>query len=217
MWKMRGWEVQKSHKHVSDTECARGHMHCDRVADQTRDLGRSRERASEHDDREARYWTRKLYEFEANDPDRWGHSGFKELYPEEFKSDGERTKKLGRHKMKKSKSDTEENLSKHSKKDSRKKKKKKKKKDEDAKRKKANCSNSGDSSDDSSASKDKQGRRRSKNRHKNKKSSKTRGRDDSSSGGSDDGESKRTSHSRRKRKRDLQKDSESGLNLKKKR
>ncbi|KAA8594079.1 hypothetical protein FQN60_004913 [Etheostoma spectabile] len=78
MWKMRNWEVHTSHpKHLSDTKNMRGHMHCDRVSD------RSRERVSEHDDREARYWSRKLYEFEANDPD----SGFKELYPEEFESD----------------------------------------------------------------------------------------------------------------------------------
>lgn len=46
-------------------------MHCDRVSDQRRDFNRSRERASEHDDREARYWTRKLYEFESNDPERY--------------------------------------------------------------------------------------------------------------------------------------------------
>lgn len=46
-------------------------MHCDRVSDQRRDFNRSREHASEHDDREARYWTRKLYEFESNDPDRY--------------------------------------------------------------------------------------------------------------------------------------------------
>lgn len=51
-------------------------MHCDRVSDEARDLGRGRERVSEHDDREARYWTRKLYEFEDKDPDRyavWSH------------------------------------------------------------------------------------------------------------------------------------------------
>ncbi|KAG7243155.1 hypothetical protein INR49_016530, partial [Caranx melampygus] len=173
MWKMRGWEMQMSHnKHFPDAECVRGRMHCDRVPDEARDLGRGRERVSEHDDREARYWTRKLYEFEDKDPDRWGHSGFKELYPEEFESDSEKikaTKKIGRHKLKKSKSDTEASLSKHSKKSSRKKKKKKKKKEEDIQRKKAKCSSSDNSSDNSSVAKDKQRRKRTKSRHKDKK------------------------------------------------
>ncbi|XP_058490041.1 NKAP domain containing 1 [Solea solea] len=219
MWKMRGWETR------SDTGGVRGHMHCDRIPDQT---SRSRGRVSEHDDREARIWTRKLYEFEANDPDRWGHSGFKELYPDEFESDGEKqgaTKNLGHHKRKKSKSDTKASISKHSKKSSRKKKKKKKKKDEGVKHKKAKCLSSDDSSEDSSddssedggAAKDKQGRKSTKSQHKDKKSAKTRGRDrDSSSGDSDGGDRKR--RARKKQKRDsLNKDSASGRNLKKKR
>lgn len=42
-------------------------MYCDR--DQSRDLSQSR--VSEHDDRDARHWTRKLYEFESKDPDRY--------------------------------------------------------------------------------------------------------------------------------------------------
>ncbi|XP_049919874.1 NKAP domain containing 1 [Epinephelus moara] len=221
MWKMRNWEVHRAHKHLSDTKSLRGQMHCDRVPDQPRDLSRSRERVSQHDDREARYWSRKLYEFEAGDPDRWGHSGFKELYPEEFESDSERnsgTKKIGRHKMKKSKSDTEASLSKRSKKSSRKKKKKKKKKDEEEKHKKAECSSSDSSSDDSSATKDKQRRKRTKSRHKNKKIAKSRGRDeDSSSGDSDDeGERERRTQKRKKRKQDSHKDSDSGPDSKKK-
>lgn len=220
MWKMRNWEVHRAHKHLSDTKSLRGQMHCDRVPDQPRDLSRSRERVSQHDDREARYWSRKLYEFEAGDPDRWGHSGFKELYPEEFESDSERnsgTKKIGRHKMKKSKSDTEASLSKRSKKSSRKKKKKKKKKEEEEKRKKAECSSSDSSSDDSSATKDKQRRKRTKSRHKNKKIAKSRGRDeDSSSGDSDDeGERERRTQKRKKRKQDSHKDCDSGPDSKK--
>ncbi|XP_035535967.1 uncharacterized protein NKAPD1 [Morone saxatilis] len=220
MWKMRGWETQMSHhKHLSATESARGQMHCDRVPDRARDLSQSRERVSEHDDREARYWTRKLYDFESNDPDRWGHSGFKELYPEEFESDGEKNsgaKKIGRHKMKKSKSSTDASLSKRSKKSSRKKKKKKKKKDEEEKRKKAECSSSSDSS---SATKDKQRRKRTKSRHKNKKTAKTRGRDEDSSSGDSDNEEERErrTRSRKKRKQDSHKDSDSGPNSKKKR
>ncbi|KAM6312533.1 uncharacterized protein NKAPD1 isoform 2-T3 [Podargus strigoides] len=37
----------------------------------------------------ARSWNKKLYECEANMPDRWGHSGYKELYPEEFDTDSD--------------------------------------------------------------------------------------------------------------------------------
>ncbi|XP_041655418.1 uncharacterized protein NKAPD1 isoform X2 [Cheilinus undulatus] len=215
MWKMRDWEIQMSHhKHLSDLQSVRGRMHCDRASDQRRDIGGSGERASEHDDREARYWTRKLYEFEAEDPERWGHSGFKELYPEEFDSDCEKKgakKKTGRHKTKKSKSEAK--LSKRSKKSSRKK-KKKKKKDEEGKRKKAESSSS---SHDSSDEKDKPQRKRTKSRQKSQKSTKNRGRDeDSSSGHSNDEEESRT-HRHKKRKQSSYKDSDSGPYSKKKR
>ncbi|KAK5929520.1 hypothetical protein CgunFtcFv8_010745 [Champsocephalus gunnari] len=217
MWKKRNYQVHTSHNtHFADTKSERGQMHCDR--DQPRDLSRgSRERGSEHDEKEARYWSRKLYEFEAKDSDRWGHSGFKELYPEEFERDSSDTKKSGRHKLKKAKSDTEASLSKRSKKSSRKKKKKKKKKDEAEKRKKAECSSSDSSSVDSNAPKDKQRRKRTKSRHKNKKTAKTRGREeDSSSGESNDEKEKRT-HRRKKRKQDSNKDSDSGPNSKRSR
>lgn len=206
MWKMRDWEVHTSqHKHLSADTSMRGHMHCDRVSDQSKHIGRSREQISEHDDREARYWTRKLYEFEANDPDRWGHSGFKELYPEEFNSDSESSgsKKTGSNKMKKSKSGKEASISKRSKKSSRKKKKKKKKKEEEGKRKKAECWSSDSSSDDSSAVRDRQRRKRTKSRHKNKKTVKKEKDPDSSSVDSDnDKERERRTSSRKKRKQD---------------
>ncbi|XP_042342670.1 NKAP domain containing 1 [Plectropomus leopardus] len=216
MWKMRDWEVHGAHrKHLSDAKSLSGQMHCDRVSNQPR------ERVSEHDDRGARYWSRKLDEFEANDPDRWGHSGFRELYPEEFESDSEKNsarKKIGRHKRKKFKSDTEASLSKRSKKSSRKKKKKKKKKDEGEKRKKAEFSSSNSSSDESNATKDKQQRKRIKSPHKSKKIAKARGRhEDSSSEDSDDeGERERRTQRRKKRKQDSHKDSDSGPNSKKK-
>ncbi|XP_032977724.1 uncharacterized protein NKAPD1 isoform X1 [Rhinolophus ferrumequinum] len=35
----------------------------------------------------AKSWNKKLYDYEADMPDRWGHSGYKELYPEEFETD----------------------------------------------------------------------------------------------------------------------------------
>ncbi|XP_037697359.1 uncharacterized protein NKAPD1 isoform X2 [Choloepus didactylus] len=41
----------------------------------------------EDDFLKAKSWNKKLYDYEANMPDRWGHSGYKELYPEEFETD----------------------------------------------------------------------------------------------------------------------------------
>ncbi|TNN01703.1 NKAP domain containing 1 [Takifugu flavidus] len=211
MWKMRDWEIQKSHpRTMSDTENKRRRMYCD----QPRYLSQSR--VSEHDDREARYWTRKLYEFESNDPDRWGHSGFKELYPEEFKSDSEEspTVKTKRHKTKKSKS--EAGSPKRSKKSSRKKKKKKKKKSDGEKRKKAESLSS---SDDTGAPKDRQRRKKRKSPCKNHKYLKISKKEEESSSedSSDDEERERRTSDHKKRKLDSHRDSDSGLSAKKRR
>lgn len=45
--------------------------------------------ALEDDFLKAKSWNKKLYDYEANMPDRWGHSGYKELYPEEFETDSD--------------------------------------------------------------------------------------------------------------------------------
>ncbi|XP_034025034.1 uncharacterized protein NKAPD1 [Thalassophryne amazonica] len=202
MWKMRDWEMQMSqHKHLSATECVRGRMHCDRMTDYSRAVDQSRECVSDGSDRVARYWTRKLYEFEASDPDRWGHSGFKELYPEVFESEGEEaggTKESGRHKMKKSKSGTETRLSKHSKKS----RKKKKKKDDD-KQKKVECLSSSGGGGDINDGGDRRRRKVSKSRHKSKKTPKPRGRQEDSS----DDEEDRRACTPKKRKSDSNRDS----------
>ncbi|XP_062376929.1 NKAP domain containing 1 isoform X2 [Sardina pilchardus] len=162
MWKLRGREKHvppSDHSSRKPPSTARGYMHCDRDEDDSspsRDRGGVRDRLSERhergrplsdrDEREARYWTRKLYEFEANDPDRWGHSGFKELYPEEFKSDGGESSGGDdnvRHKKKKCKSSREADHRKHSSKSSKKKKRKKEKKKQ--RRAETSDSDSGDS------------------------------------------------------------------------
>ncbi|XP_013397387.1 uncharacterized protein NKAPD1-like [Lingula anatina] len=65
---------------------------------------------------ESTFWMRQLQKFEEKDPDRWGHAGYKEMYPDEFASDrsddegsrkrsrsGERRKKEGKKKKKKHK------------------------------------------------------------------------------------------------------------------
>ncbi|XP_023835590.1 uncharacterized protein NKAPD1 isoform X1 [Salvelinus sp. IW2-2015] len=171
MWKLRWMEKGPSTSHKPmppSSNPSRSHMHCDRVEDGSVDrLGdrlRRREHSSGQDEREARYWTKELYDFEANDPDRWGHSGFKELYPEEFKSDWERDRgddQNGHCRKKNTKSRLKTAKSKHLKKSSKKKKKKKKKKEE---------KRTGESDGESSSDSVKQKRKSSKSKHKRKKS-----------------------------------------------
>ncbi|XP_061537408.1 NKAP domain containing 1 isoform X2 [Phycodurus eques] len=137
MWKMRGWEVQMSNNsHVSATKSIRGQMHCDRFSYQSRV-------SSEHDDREARYWTRKLYDFEDNDPDSDKSSTTKKKGSQSKASESKRSKK--KKKKKKKKKQTEEEEGQRKKADSsndsnrtksRHKSKKKERKDEDGLRRK---------------------------------------------------------------------------------
>uniref|UniRef100_W5M058 NKAP domain containing 1 n=1 Tax=Lepisosteus oculatus TaxID=7918 RepID=W5M058_LEPOC len=97
MWKMREKERQtlgdhaRWHRRKLDHDLSRGRMRCDGFDEEELpgDGGAATAQSSEGDVREARHWTKKLYEFEAGDPDRWGHSGFKELYPEEFETDSD--------------------------------------------------------------------------------------------------------------------------------
>ncbi|KAF4104084.1 NKAP domain containing 1 [Onychostoma macrolepis] len=170
MWKLRDLERQTSSAHFPKQ---RGRMHCDRCLDDSEGsmrerLGDRRDEMSERDEREARYWTRKLYEFEANDPDRWGHSGFKELYPEDFYSDGGKDCSNSKHKRKKHKNKLDADIEKSSKKSSKKKKKKKEKK-----RRKTAASGSETCSDAEDTVRRKQRRKggkskRRKKEHKNK-------------------------------------------------
>ncbi|PKK19821.1 hypothetical protein A306_00012257 [Columba livia] len=99
MWKIREWEKQteetywrRQSRMLSDTSSSR--MRSDgfdedgyRADWKTRN---SQFLDSVDDDLlRARSWNKKLYECEANMPDRWGHSGYKELYPEEFDTDSD--------------------------------------------------------------------------------------------------------------------------------
>ncbi|KAL0973237.1 hypothetical protein UPYG_G00200820 [Umbra pygmaea] len=134
MWKLRGMEKgpSTSQRLMPPSDLSRSHMHCDRVEDGSGDRLRDRLGRQEHSSgqysREARYWTKQLYDFEANDPDRWGHSGFKELYPEEFKSDGESDSGNNHHRRKKKKASSSETSKSHLKKSSKRKKRKKEEK-----------------------------------------------------------------------------------------
>ncbi|XP_066566611.1 uncharacterized protein NKAPD1 [Amia ocellicauda] len=212
MWKKRELEVQvpteqtKWHRRMLAPDPGRARMHSDGWADA--ELPQTQRevttRSSEEDLREARHWTKKLYTFEANDPDRWGHSGFKELYPEEFESgsDKQHSDDENIQQQKKAPKSTSREPSKH--KHSKKSVKKKKQKKKVRKRKKEEEESDSDGSD-------RRKRRKKSSKGKRKKRRKEKGgkkesHSDSSGGGSS-GESEaedrgeRPARDRRKRHR----------------
>ncbi|XP_077162069.1 uncharacterized protein NKAPD1 [Paroedura picta] len=94
---------------------------------------------TEDDLRHARYWNKKLYECEASMPDRWGHSGYKELYPEEFDTDSDQRERDGQNSLngkRKSQAGRQSSLELPKKKKAKKSHKKKRKKKSHKKRKK---------------------------------------------------------------------------------
>ncbi|KAA0701956.1 NKAP domain containing protein 1 [Triplophysa tibetana] len=188
MWKQRNLEQQASSTHLPKQS---GQMHCDRYLDSKGSMqDRLGDRLSERDEKEARYWTRKLYEFEANDPDRWGHSGFKELYPEEFQLDGKKDCSDSKHRRKKRSIALKPDMEKNSKKSSKKKKKKKKKKKRTGGSGSESCSGAEDSR------RREESKKAGKNKHRKKKhKSKERTQDSSS----EDSHSEKRLKTRRKR------------------
>uniref|UniRef100_A0A8D0H0I9 NKAP domain containing 1 n=1 Tax=Sphenodon punctatus TaxID=8508 RepID=A0A8D0H0I9_SPHPU len=100
MWKIRELEKQtqeiysgRQRRVLSD--CSSSRMRCDGFDDDSQRADwkakniDSISMTMEDDLLRARYWNKKLYDCEANMPDRWGHSGYKELYPEEFDSESD--------------------------------------------------------------------------------------------------------------------------------
>uniref|UniRef100_A0A9J8AGP5 NKAP domain containing 1 n=1 Tax=Cyprinus carpio carpio TaxID=630221 RepID=A0A9J8AGP5_CYPCA len=147
MWKMRDLERQTLSAHLPKH---RGGMHCDRYLEGSEGsmrerLGDRRDEMSERDEKEARYWTQKLYEFEANDPDR-----------EKDCSDS-------KHRRKKHKNKPDADIEKSSKKSSKKKKKKKEKK-----RRKSAASGSETCSGEEDTGRRKQRRKGGKSKHRKK-------------------------------------------------
>uniref|UniRef100_A0A671R1W0 NKAP domain containing 1 n=1 Tax=Sinocyclocheilus anshuiensis TaxID=1608454 RepID=A0A671R1W0_9TELE len=145
MWKLRDLEQQASSAHFPKQ---RGRMHCDRYLDDSEWSMRERlgDRRDEMSEREAR----KLYEFEASDPDRGKDCS------------------NSKHKRKKHKNKLDADIEKSSKKSSKKKKKKKEKK-----RRKTAASGSETCSDAEDTVRRKQRRKggkskRRKKEHKNK-------------------------------------------------
>ncbi|XP_054251570.1 uncharacterized protein NKAPD1 isoform X2 [Indicator indicator] len=98
MWKIREWEKQteetywkRQSRMLSDTS---SRMRSDGFDEDSHRADWRTKNSQfldlvEDDLLRARSWNKKLYECEANMPDRWGHSGYKELYPEEFDTDSD--------------------------------------------------------------------------------------------------------------------------------
>ncbi|XP_024062946.1 uncharacterized protein NKAPD1 [Terrapene carolina triunguis] len=129
----------------------------------------------------ARTWNKKLYECEANMPDRWGHSGYKELYPEEFDTDSDQQEKdeqnavNGKRKSHPGEQSVPESLKRKRPKKSQKKKQKKRSHKKRKKRKKEKVKASSDSSQESECSEEgTSGTRKGKHKHKHKKKTRKR-------------------------------------------
>ncbi|KAM9767145.1 uncharacterized protein NKAPD1 isoform 2-T3 [Dama dama] len=166
----------------------------------------------------AKSWNKKLYDYEANMPDRWGHSGYKELYPEEFETDSDQQDITnGKKTSPQVKSSTHES---HKHKKSKKSHKKKQKKKSHKKQKKSKkeatditADSSSEFSEETGASK---GTRKRKQPHKRKKKSRkkslkksplfleaesdTSPSDDSASSSSEESEERDTKKTKRKKR-----------------
>ncbi|XP_027029718.1 NKAP domain containing 1 isoform X1 [Tachysurus fulvidraco] len=196
MWKLRDMELHTpSPRESKNSWNTRSSMHCDRYLKESEGSARGRlgdkECLSERDEREARYWTRKLYEFEANDPDRWGHSGFKELYPEEFQQSHRETDDVKHRRNGKDKLSTEKQ--KKTKKSSKRKKKKKKKKQ------RTEGSDSESDSSPTEGAKRKLKRKSGKSKHRRKKAHKHKTTEEDRS--TDDSESDRAGERTHRKRR----------------
>ncbi|XP_058145381.1 uncharacterized protein NKAPD1 isoform X2 [Dasypus novemcinctus] len=97
MWKIRELEKQMEDAYQGTKRkmlpSSSSRMRSDGFDDESqRDYWRPKHEISEtleDDFLKAKSWNKKLYDYEANMPDRWGHSGYKELYPEEFETDSD--------------------------------------------------------------------------------------------------------------------------------
>lgn len=94
MWKIRELEKQMEDAYQGTKRRmlpSSSRMRSDGFDEESqRDYWRTKHEISgtlEEDFLKAKSWNKKLYDYEANMPDRWGHSGYKELYPEEFETD----------------------------------------------------------------------------------------------------------------------------------
>nr|XP_045001058.1 uncharacterized protein NKAPD1 isoform X2 [Jaculus jaculus] len=140
-----------------------------------RDYWRPRNEISgtlEDDFLKAKSWNKKLYDYEASMPDRWGHSGYKELYPEEFETDSDQQDITnGKKTSLQVKSSTHESRKHKKSKKSHKKKQKKRSHKKQKKNKKEVTDVTADSSSEFSEETGESSTRKRKQPHKSKKKS----------------------------------------------
>ncbi|KAG9348581.1 hypothetical protein JZ751_002317 [Albula glossodonta] len=189
MWKLRDMERQAVGDQVvlhrrKSTQNHRGKMHCDRFLEDTPASTQNR-----GDEREARHWTRKLYDFEASNPN-----------SEKECSDGENLQL----RKKRCKTDSRGERHKHSKKSSHKKKKKKEKKKrkaEEQEEEEGGRSGRSSSSERSNGKRHRRQRKSGKSKHKRKKKERAKGRKEESSSQNSDSDDEKERRVRRPRKR----------------
>uniref|UniRef100_A0A2K6LTV1 NKAP domain containing 1 n=1 Tax=Rhinopithecus bieti TaxID=61621 RepID=A0A2K6LTV1_RHIBE len=172
----------------------------------------------EDDFLQAKSWNKKLYDYEASMPDRWGHSGYKELYPEEFETDSSDQQDItnGKKTSPQVKSSTHESRKHKKSKKSHKKKQKKRSHKKQKKSKKEATDITADSSSEFSEETGASGTRKRKQPHKRKKKSRkkslkkpalfleaegdTSHSDDSASSSSEESEERDTKKTKRKKR-----------------
>ncbi|XP_072283361.1 uncharacterized protein NKAPD1 isoform X2 [Pyxicephalus adspersus] len=137
-----------------------------------------------------RAWNKKYSECEASIPDRWGHSGYKELYPEEFDTDSDREEagdKGKANEQDKSRRKNQKEQESHKRKRSKKTHKKKQKKRSHKKLKKRrkeqeeSTESSSESSDESEEKRKKSKRKKTTRKKRSKKRPSSSGQDSDSS------------------------------------
>ncbi|XP_047607777.1 uncharacterized protein NKAPD1 isoform X2 [Phacochoerus africanus] len=165
----------------------------------------------------AKSWNKKLYNYEANMPDRWGHSGYKELYPEEFETDSDQQDITnGKKPSPQVKSSTHESHKHKKSKKSHRKKQKKKSHKKQKKSKKEATDITADSSSEFSEETGASSTKKRKQPHKRKKKSRkkslkksalfleaesdTSQSDDSASSSSEERDTKKTKRKKREKK-----------------
>ncbi|XP_007627534.1 uncharacterized protein NKAPD1 isoform X2 [Cricetulus griseus] len=223
MWKIRELEKQMEDAYQgtrrNTVPSSSSRMRSDGFDEEShRDYWRTKNEISgalDDDFLKAKSWNKKLYDYESNMPDRWGHSGYKELYPEEFETDSDQQDITNGEKTSSQVKASAQESRKHKKsKKSHKKKQKKRSHKKQKKNKKEAVDITADSSSEFSEETGTSSTRKRKQPHKSKKKSRKKSKkslslgreratsqsDDSAASSSEEIEERDTKKTKRKKK-----------------